>query len=605
MTFLSLNNRLYRVFSARSTQKIGSRALILKQLVDNNLLYKPYSQQVNHNVKTPTVKDSIQVDTSVLELQERNKKIESNRDKYYPSMTELQKYDMFKVERITLYEFRNKFGNMTDTELKEFNESVQLVYGRIRNIRSSGKKIWFLDIDDYSHLSGYKDQSSQLQVIVNFKSMNLGNSEVTLSQFESHMTQLRKNDYIQCFGIPRLSQSRNRNLSLSVQMLPRIVSPIQSPLPSGLSEVQKRNNNRVIDYQVNGVYPLIQRAVIIRLIRNFYQDINGFVEVETPLLSSKANGASAKPFKVQYKDGHNLELRIAPELWLKRLIISGMPKIFEIGKMFRNEGIDASHNPEFTMLESYQTYATMEDLIELAESLFKYVLCNITWENDTIKELRNILSSNNWRFKRIEFLPTLSKELGVCMDDINLEDPLELITLIPEDVKRKLNLQENMSSSQILDKLSSHYLEDRICTTIHPTIIYHHPLAMSPLAKSVPSKPRITQRFEMFIKGKEYINAYEEENCPQVQLNNFLKQQKDKNNKKNNVHISTIFNGIEDNINNESMPVDYKYVEVMRSGMPPTGGLGLGVDRLCMLLMEKLRIEQVLPFGSLDDVSRQ
>ena len=109
----------------------------------------------------------------------------------------------------------------------------------------------------------------------------------------------------------------------------------------------------------------------------------------------------------------------------------------------------------------------------------------------------------------------------------------------------------------------------------------------------------------MFIKGKEYINAYEEENCPQVQLNNFLKQQKDKNNKKNNVHISTIFNGIEDNINNESMPVDYKYVEVMRSGMPPTGGLGLGVDRLCMLLMEKSRIEQVLPFGSLDDVSRQ
>lgn len=603
MTLLPLNNCIYRVFSADIIQKISSRAPILNRSVYTNISYRHYSQQVDHNAKNATAKNSVQVDTTVLELQERNKEIESNCDKYYPSMTELQNSSEIKVKRIPLHDFRNKFGNMTDIELKEFNESPQLVYGRIRNIRSSGKKIWFLDIDDFSYISNSKDQSSQLQIIINFKSINNGDDGLTLSQFESHMNQLRKNDYIQCFGVPRLSQSRNRNLSLSVRMLPRIVAPIQSPLPSGLSEAQKRNNNRVIDYQVNGVHPLIQRATIIRLIRNFYQDINKFVEVETPLLSSKANGASARPFVIQYKDGNNLELRIAPELWLKRLIISGMPKIFEIGKMFRNEGIDASHNPEFTMLESYQTYATMEDLIELAESLFKYLLCNITWENDTIKELRHILKSNDWHFKRVEFLPTLSKELGISMDNINLEDSLELISSLPEDVKRQLNLQKNMSSGQILDKLSSHYLEDKICRTLHPTIIYHHPLVMSPLAKSVPSKPTITQRFEMFIKGKEYINAYEEENCPQVQLSNFLQQQKNKNNK--NVHTSTRSNSIDTDIDTESLPVDYKYVEAMRSGMPPTGGLGLGIDRLCMLLMEKSRIEQVLPFGSIDDVNRQ
>lgn len=594
---------MYRGFSTRFIQRIGVKALMLNRPVHfYNLHFRQYSRRVIHDTKKSIPNGSVHIDTTVLELQERNKDIESNCAKYYPSMTELQNNEKIEVRRISLHEFKDKFG---DTD--EFDESPQLVYGRIQNIRSSGKKIWFLDINDHSHIPNSKDQSSQLQIIINFKSLTNDNCNasngLTLSEFESHMNQLRKNDYVQCYGIPKLSQSSNRTLSLSVKTLLRIVSPIQSPLPSGLSETGKRNNNRVIDYQVNGVYPLYQRATIIRLIRKFYQEINDFVEVETPLLSQKANGASARSFTVQYKDGHNLELRIAPELWLKRLIIGGMPKIFEIGKMFRNEGIDATHNPEFTMLESYQTYASMEDLIELAESLFKYLLCNIPWENATVKELEKSLESNNWHFKRIEFLPTLSKELGVSMENLDLENPLEILLSIPGSVRTKLNLQENMSSSQILDKLSGHYLEAKYCQTLHPTIIYHHPLAMSPLAKSTQSKPRITQRFEMFIKGKEYINAYEEENCPQVQLNNFLRQQQNNNN--NNIHTSTTSKDTDTDINTEFLPVDYKYVEAMRSGMPPTGGLGVGIDRLCMLLMEKSRIEQVLPFGSIDDVNRQ
>lgn len=603
LLLLLLNNSLYRGFSTRFIQRIGVKALMLNRPVHfYNLHFRQYSRRVIHDTKKSIPNGSVHIDTTVLELQERNKDIESNCAKYYPSMTELQNNEKIEVRRISLHEFKDKFG---DTD--EFDESPQLVYGRIQNIRSSGKKIWFLDINDHSHIPNSKDQSSQLQIIINFKSLTNDNCNasngLTLSEFESHMNQLRKNDYVQCYGIPKLSQSSNRTLSLSVKTLPRIVSPIQSPLPSGLSETGKRNNNRVIDYQVNGVYPLYQRATIIRLIRKFYQEINDFVEVETPLLSQKANGASARSFTVQYKDGHNLELRIAPELWLKRLIIGGMPKIFEIGKMFRNEGIDATHNPEFTMLESYQTYASMEDLIELAESLFKYLLCNIPWENATVKELEKSLESNNWHFKRIEFLPTLSKELGVSMENLDLENPLEILLSIPGSVRTKLNLQENMSSSQILDKLSGHYLEAKYCQTLHPTIIYHHPLAMSPLAKSTQSKPRITQRFEMFIKGKEYINAYEEENCPQVQLNNFLRQQQNNNN--NNIHTSTTSKDTDTDINTEFLPVDYKYVEAMRSGMPPTGGLGVGIDRLCMLLMEKSRIEQVLPFGSIDDVNRQ
>lgn len=532
--------------------------------------------------------DSVKVDTSLLELAARNKDIGLQCDRYYPSMTHLQQS---KGERTSIHDFRNMFVSMDEKALQAYGNGSYTVYGRIQNIRSSGKKIWFLDINDHSNTANGSLVSSNVQIIINYKSVEQqDDGSMTLEQFNSHMNNLRKHDYIQCTGIPCLSQSRNRNLSLSVKCLPTLIAPIQSPLPSGLSESQKRNNNRVLDYQVNGIGPLIQRSEILRLIRTFYQDLNQFIEVETPMLSSKANGASAKPFVVKHKDNLALELRIAPELWLKRLIISGMSRIFEMGKMFRNEGIDSSHNPEFTMLESYQTYATMEDLIQMAESLFKYLLLNITWENDTITTLKVSLQNNDWHFKRVEFLPTLSKELGVSLQDINLDEPKKIIAALPQETITTLNLLDTMSSSQILDKLSSHYLESRHCQSLHPTIICHHPLAMSPLAKSNPNTtPRITQRFELFIKGKEYINAYEEENCPQTQLSNFLLQQTQS-------HTTT---------DPELLPVDHKYVDAMKSGMPPTGGLGLGVDRLCMLLMEKPRIEQVLPFGSIDDVNRQ
>ncbi|CAL9727840.1 lysine--tRNA ligase, mitochondrial [Monosporozyma unispora] len=542
-----------------------------------------YSQRKSQHRDNVPRNDSVKVDVSLLEISRRNKDIDLQCDRYYPSMTQLQ-HD--KGKRTTIHDFRNKFGTMDEGMLQEFSDATYTLYGRIQSIRSSGKKIWFLDINDHSNTVNAALVSSNVQIIINYKSVQ---DKMTIDEFNAEMNNIRKHDYIGCVGAPGLSQSRNKNLSLLVKCLPQLMAPIQTPLPSGLSESQKRNNNRVIDYQVNGIQPLIQRATILRLIRTFYQDLNQFIEVETPLLSSKANGASAKPFAVKHKDSVSLELRIAPELWLKRLIISGMSKVFEMGKMFRNEGIDASHNPEFTMLESYQTYATMEDLIELAESLFKYLLLNVTWENDTTKALKETLQANDWHFNRIEFLPTLSKELGISLESVNLDEPREIMAVLPEETINTLSLLDTMSSSQILDKLSGYYLEDKHCQSLHPTIIYHQPLAMSPLAKSIPTKPRLTQRFEMFIKGKEYINAYEEENCPQTQLSNFLQQQKQS-------HTT---------IDPELLPVDHKYVEAMRSGMPPTGGLGLGVDRLCMLLMEKSRIEQVLPFGSIDDVNRQ
>lgn len=526
------------------------------------------------------VNTQVKVDTSLLALDERNKEIESNLDKYFPSMTVLEKGLPDNARHFTINQFKERYGEDESLNAK-ISDSPAIIYGRIQNIRSSGKKIWFLDINDHFHTD---QPRSQLQIIINFK--RLASNSVTLLEFESHMNQLRKNDYIQCLGHPGLSQSRQRNLSLLVNQLPIIVSPSQSPLPSGLSEDQKINNNRTINYQVNGTNALFQRATIIRLVRQFYQDHNQFVEVETPILSSKANGASARPFQVSSQTQGILQMRIAPELWLKRLIIGGMPRIFEIGKIFRNEGIDSTHNPEFTMLESYQTYATMETLIDMMERLFKYLLLNIPWQNETAKELAQTLESQQWKFKRIEFIPMLSKELGIPnLAEINLDDPKELLDHLPLDAINTLCLIPEMSSSQILDKLSSRYLESKHGNSLHPTIIYHHPLIMSPLAKSVSQNTtfKYTKRFEMFIRGKEYVNAYEEENCPQIQLSNFRHQQE----------------------GNSESKIDYQYIEAMKSGMPPTGGIGIGIDRLCMLLMEKTRIEQVLSFGSLDDVNRQ
>lgn len=321
------------------------------------------------------------------------------------------------------------------------------------------------------------------------------------------------------------------------------------------------------------------------------------MEVETPMLSSKSNGANAMPFqtKLNFNDTA-LELRIAPELWLKRLIISGLDGVFEIGKVFRNEGVDSTHNPEFTIMECYQTYMTMEDLITFSEELFRYILTRLinNTNQGAVKELYDVLAANEWRFKRAEFLPTLSKEIGVDLANVDLNGVDSLMKIVPESVKRELftsvelaKPSEHLSPQKILDKVCGKYIEDIHCQSLLPTIIYHHPVVMSPLSKINSHNSDITQRFEIFIQGQEYINAYEEENCPQIQLQKFEAQNKYKKS------------------DSESLNVDYQYVETMKSGMPPTGGLGLGVDRLCMLLLGKTRIEQVLAFGSLDDVNAQ
>lgn len=210
---------------------------------------------------------------------------------------------------------------------------------------------------------------TQLQLIVNYN--KIGGSSEDKANFSEYMNFLKKGDYIKALGYPGFSQSRVKMLSLICNKLPIVLSVSQLPLPSRLNDETKIKSNRVVDYQLNGTQTLLVRARIIKLLRKFLDDRN-FVEVETPILSSKSNGAMAKPFITSSKDFDHLELRIAPELWLKRLIISGLQKVYEIGKVFRNEGIDSTHNAEFSTLEFYETYMSMDDIVARTEDLFKF-----------------------------------------------------------------------------------------------------------------------------------------------------------------------------------------------------------------------------------------
>lgn len=536
-----------------------------------------------------------------MEATRRNAQIEKDLARYYPSMSEPAFGDLCQgYKEFSISDFNKRFlGNPSVLNREDNPKWLLSINGRIKKIRFSGQKIVFIDL--YSPSGCLKND--QLQLIVNYNQID-GRSE-DKANFSEHMNFLKKGDYIKAFGYPGFSQSRLKMLSLICNRLPVVLSVSQLPLPSKLNDETKIKSNRVIDYQLNGTQTLLVRAYIVKLLRRFLDD-RSFVEVETPILSSKSNGAMAKPFITSSKDFDHLELRIAPELWLKRLIISGLHKVYEIGKAFRNESIDSTHNPEFSTLEFYETYMSMDDIIVRTEELFKFLIMNLQkFFQDThlpipktFSELYLALSENGWKFKKLEFLPTLNKELGIDLinSGLDINSPSELLRVLPKDVTDKYFFSagdsEQLSSLQILNKLSDVFLEQRHCQSILPTVIYHQPAILSPLAKTDPQNKQITKRFEVFIKGKEYINAYEEENCPQLQLEKFLQQKQ----------INELTG---DKIDTLSPVIDYQYIETMKYGMPPVGGFGLGIDRLCMLFCDKKRIEEVLPFGCMDDVNRQ
>ena len=299
-----------------------------------------------------------------------------------------------------------------------------------------------------------------------------------------------------------------------------------------------------------------------------------FLEVETPVLHNEAGGAAAKPF-ITHHNAQNIDmvLRIALELHLKRLIVGGMERVYEIGRIFRNEGMDATHNPEFTMIEVYQAYADFHDIMDLTEGIIQHAAKAVKGDGPVNYQGTEI--KINEPFKRIHMVDAIKEITGVDFwQDMTFEEAVALAN------EKHVPVEKHYTEvGQIINAFFEEFVEE---TLTQPTFVYGHPVAVSPLAKKNPEDPRFTDRFELFIMTKEYGNAYSELNDPIDQLSRFEAQ-----------------DAAKELGDDEATGIDYDYVEALEYGMPPTGGLGIGIDRLCMLLTDTTTIRDVLLFPTM------
>jgi lysyl-tRNA synthetase class 2 len=373
--------------------------------------------------------------------------------------------------------------------------------------------------------------------------------------FEQIKEGLRRGNIVEANGI--VTRSKTNELSLKATEL-SVLAPCNINLPDKEMDIENRTRYRHLDMLSSDsmIQVLKTRAHLLRHLRHFL-DSRGFFEVETPILASKYGGANARPFVTEHNSSLPLYLRIAPELALKQLIVGGMEKVYEIGKVFRNEGIDSTHNPEFTSCEFYLAYANSEDMIDLLKA----------WLQSSLPEIFAA------PFERIDIVPFLESKLGISLP---LSPSLEGSRFLTQ-VLRSFDMRASkLTMAQQYDKLIGHFIEP---FTEKPTLLMGHPICMSPLAKSRPSNPLIADRFELFYKGSELANGFAELNDPELQRRAFLQQVKDKQDGDSEAH-----------------PPDEDYVQVLEAGLPPTGGCGIGIDRLVMLATGLDHIRDVLAF---------
>lgn len=332
------------------------------------------------------------------------------------------------------------------------------------------------------------------------------------------------------------------------------------------------------------------RSVIVSAIQAFMLQRN-FLSVQTPILAASAGGATARPFETTATEfaGRKLALRIAPELWLKKLLIGGMGRVFEIGQSFRNEGIDKTHNPEFTTCEFYAINWSIDHLKSETEKMFAFIIQSLQSAHvDMGRDVEGLASplGDDWKpeWPSIDFIPALNKALELELPDLSSPEAREQLLVIFH--VKDLPIPSVPTLPRLLDKLSSIYLEP---SCDRPTWIINTPECLSPLAKSfvhadLPNQ-KVAARAELFINSKEIVNCYEEENSPDEQRRKFIDQQK---------HAS-----LGEEVDLEAMKIDEDYLRALEWGLPPTGGWGCGIDRLVMLMLSKDKISDVLPFGNL------
>jgi lysyl-tRNA synthetase class 2 len=356
----------------------------------------------------------------------------------------------------------------------------------------------------------------------------------------------------------------------------KILSKCKNELPKehfGISDIDVRFRQRYLDLIINekSRYNIITRSKVIKEIRNIMENEN-YMEVETPVLHTNYGGANAMPFITKINAYNmNMYMRISPELFLKQLIIGGLNKIYEIGKQFRNEGADTTHNPEFTSIECYHTPADYNDMKRLCKKIIQDVIYKI---KNSYKIRYNDIEIDFSDFREVDYLDELRRKLNYDFKNLESEETYKEVSKILED--RKIRCEEPRTIGRMLDKLAGEYIEKEC---IQPTFVLHHPRIISPLAKYHREDEEKTERFELFINGKEYANAYTELNIPEIQEKAFREQSKDKNKG-----------------DTEAQPTDMDFVRALEYGLPPTGGLGIGIDRLVMLVCNEVNIREILTY---------
>ena len=467
-----------------------------------------------------------------------------------------------KFERTDYAEaLKEKYKDVDHDAFENMNDTAT-VAGRIMFIRKMGKASFF----------SIKDKTGSIQIYISINDIG----EESYNLFKTADI----GDIVGVYG--KVMKTKTGEVTIKCLKYTHLVKSLR-PLPEkfhGLTDIEERYRRRYVDLMMNDDSRKIAftRPKIIRCIQKF-MDNRGFTEVETPILTTLLTGASARPF-VTHHNTQDLDmyLRIALELPLKRLLVGGMEAVYEIGRTFRNEGMDPKHNPEFTLMEAYLAYSDLEGMMDLTEDMYQTIAKEVfgkmvyNWCGNEIN------LEGSW--KRISMVDAIKEQTGIDFKkEMTVDEALKLAE------EHHIEVQEHEHTvGHIINLFFEKYVEE---TLIQPTFLYDHPIEISPLTKKNPEDPRFVDRFELFIGGKEFANAYTELNDPIDQLERFENQLAER-----------------DLGNDEANDIDMDFIEALEYGMPPAGGIGYGIDRLCMLFTESESIRDVILFPTMKPLDK-
>ena len=446
-------------------------------------------------------------------------------------------------------------------ELEKLNENIVRIAGRIMSWRDMGKAN-FIDV---------RDASDRIQVYVR-------SNDVGADLFKEFKKKWDIGDIIGVEGY--VFRTKKGEISIHARSITLLTKSLL-PLPEkwhGLKDTDTRYRQRYLDLVINPDVKdtFVKRSKIIASIRRYLDD-QGFMEVETPMLVSNAGGAAARPFETHYNAlDEDVKLRISLELYLKRLIVGGLERVYEIGRVFRNEGVDTRHNPEFTLMELYQAYTDYYGMMDLTENMFRHVAQEVC--GTTCVPYGEHMIDLGKPFERLTMIDAVKKYSGV---DFNGIKTLEEARAAAKE--NHVEYEERHKRGDILNLFFEAFVEEHL---IQPTFIMDHPIEISPLTKKKPDAPEYVERFELFITGREMCNAYSELNDPIDQRERFKAQEE------------ALSQGDE-----EANRTDEDFLNALEIGMPPTGGIGYGIDRLVMLLTNSSSIRDVLLFPTLKSLN--